>query len=165
MSARAAGAALALVQVLLVSGIALKYTADRARLPSGWAETVPFDPSLPIRGRYVRLRLQLPFTPRTYGALDGGFTRVRLVAAGDRVQALPDSSAGVAATIDTARGALVARLSEPIAFFIPEHVPDPSARARGEELWALVTLPEAGPPRPIRLGVRRGGRIEPLDLR
>lgn len=165
MSPRARGALLALAQVLLVSGIGLKYTADRARLPSGWAETVPFDPNLPIRGRYVRLRLQVPLALGTPGALDGAFTRVRLVAASGRVQAEPDSGAAVEATIDTARGALVARLTEPIAFFIPEHVPDPSVRARGEELWALVTLPDAGPPRPIRLGVRRGGEIEALDLR
>ena len=52
-----------------------------------------------------------------------------------------------------------------VPFFIPEHVPDPSVRAPGETLWAEVTLPERGPPRPIRVGVRRGdGPIEPLDL-
>jgi hypothetical protein len=165
MTTRAAGALLALAHVLLVSGIGLKYAADRARLPSGWAQTVPFDPSLPIRGRYVRLRLQVPLSQRTPGALDGSFTRVRLVAAEGRVQAVPDTTAGLEATIDTARGAVVARLNEPIAFFIPEHVPDPSVRPRGEELWAEVTLPRAGPPRPTRLGVRRGGEPEPLDLR
>jgi hypothetical protein len=164
VSGRAAGVLLALVQVLLVSGIGLKYSADRARLPSGWAQTVPYDPSLPIRGRYVRLLLQAPLAQRTAGAW-GPFSRVRLVTTDGRVQALPDSSAGLEAAIETASGAVVARLSEPIAFFIPEHVPDPSVRARGEELWAEVTLPAAGPPRPTRLGVRRGGKIEPLELR
>ena len=46
MNVRSAGLTLAVVQLLLVSGIGLKYAADRARLPSGWARTVPFDPSL-----------------------------------------------------------------------------------------------------------------------
>ena len=165
MSARAAGVLLALVQVVLVSGIGLKYAADRARLPSGWAQAVPFDPSLPIRGRYVRLRLQVPLSRRTAGALEAPYTRVHLVTTDGRVQAVPDSGAALEATIDTAQGELVARLTEPIAFFIPEHVPDPSVRARGEELWALLTLPPGGPPRPIRLGVRRGGEIAPLELR
>jgi hypothetical protein len=165
VTARRAGVLLALVQLLLVSGIGLKYAADRARLPSGWTQTVPFDPSLPIRGRYVRLRLQVPLSQRTPGALDEPFVRVRLVPADGLVQAVPDSSSGLEATVDTAHGAIVARLNDPIAFFIPEHVPDPSVRARGEELWAEVTLPHAGPPRPNRLGVRRDGQVEPLELR
>jgi hypothetical protein len=165
MSPRGAGVMLALVQVLLVSGVGLKYAADRARLPSGWARTVPYDPSLPIRGRYVRLRLEVPLTRPRAGPESAPFTRVRLVPANDRVEAVPDSSAGLEAAIDTVDGSLVARLNEPIAFFIPEHVPDPSIRPRGEELWALVTLPETGPPRPIRLGVLRGGALETLELR
>jgi hypothetical protein len=160
-----AGAVLALVQVLLVSGVGLKYAADRARLPAGWARTVPFDPSMPIRGRYVRLRLQVPYSQPSAAAPGGAFTRVRLVLDGDRVQAVADSAAAIEATIDTASGSIVARLSEPVAFFIPEHVPDPSMRPPGEELWALVTLPPAGLPRPIRLGVRRGGQLEELELR
>jgi hypothetical protein len=163
MNARPAGLTLALLQVLLVSGVALKYAADRARLPSAWARTVPFDPSLPIRGRYVRLRLQAPMSAPTPPA--GAVFRVRLVAAAGRVYAVVDSATGVEATLDSASGARVARLTDPIAFFIPEHVADPSTRPQGEELWAEVTLPRLGAPRPIRLGVRRGGALEPLDLR
>jgi hypothetical protein len=154
-----------MVQVILVTGVGLKYAFDRARLPSAWVQTVPFDPSLPIRGRYVRLRLQVPYALPTAAARTGAFTRVRLQVGNDRVQAVPDSAATIEATIDTAGGALIARLNEPIAFFLPEHVADPSRRPRGEELWAMVTLPAAGSPRPIRLGVRRGERIEALDLR
>jgi hypothetical protein len=163
MNARRTGVTLALVQLLLVSAVALKYAADRARLPSAWARTVPFDPSLPIRGRYVRLRLQVPMSDTAPAA--GVLSRVRLVAAAGRVYAVADTVSGLEATLDTTAGAPVARLTEPIAFFIPEHVPDPSARPGDEELWAEVTLPTSGPPRPIRLGVRRGGALEPLELR
>jgi hypothetical protein len=53
-----------------------------------------------------------------------------------------------------------------VAFFIPEHVPDPSRRPPGEQLWIEATIPKKGIPRPIRLGVRKGsGQIVPLDLR
>ena len=50
-----------------------------------------------------------------------------------------------------------------IAFFIPEHVPDPSIRAADEELWAEVTLPRKGAPRPIRLAVKKNGVLTPLQ--
>jgi hypothetical protein len=50
-----------------------------------------------------------------------------------------------------------------IAFFIPEHAADPSFRPAGEELWAEVTLPRSGPPRPIRLGVKKNGVLTPLE--
>ncbi len=59
MTARRAGVVLALVHVLLVGTLGLKLLADRARLPRAWARTVPYDPNLPIRGRYVRLRLEV----------------------------------------------------------------------------------------------------------
>lgn len=59
----------------------------------------------------------------------------------------------------------VAVLSEPVAFFIPEHVPDPSRRQQGAQLWVEATIPKQGLPRPIRLGVKKDdGPIVPLDL-
>jgi hypothetical protein len=57
------------------------------------------------------------------------------------------------------------RLSPALAFFIPEHVADPSRRPAGEELWVEVTVPRRGSPRPIRLGVKKDGVLTPLALR
>jgi hypothetical protein len=71
---------------------------------------------------------------------------------------------GQPAWLTTRQGSPVARLQEPVAYFIPEHVPDPSRRAAGEELWVEVTVPKKGPPRPIRLGVKKAGTLTPLDL-
>ena len=48
-------------------------------------------------------------------------------------------------------------LSMPVAFFLPEHVDDPTLLPPGTQLWAEVTVPETGPPRPIRLALRREG--------
>jgi hypothetical protein len=61
-----------------------------------------------------------------------------------------------------ARGTI---LAEPVAFFLPEHAPDPTRRARDEELWVEVSVPRRGPPRPIRLGVKKNGALTPLDVR
>jgi hypothetical protein len=58
------------------------------------------------------------------------------------------------------------QLEPSVAYFIPPQVTDPSRRPPGEQLWVEVTLPAEGPPRPIRLGVKRGdGPIVPLETR
>ena len=161
MTARRAGIALAVVHVLLVGTLGLKLLSDRARLPRAWARTLPFDPDLPIRGRYVRLRLEVPLDP-TDSARAGEHRRIQLRTEGDRLQGALDDAGPVGVRLDSAPGGLVAGLDQPVAFFIPEHVPDPSIRPAGEELWAEVTVPRRGPPRPIRLGVRRDGNLTPI---
>jgi len=62
-------------------------------------------------------------------------------------------------------GEKLAVLVETVAFFIPENIPDPSLRQAGDELWVEVTIPKQGPPRPIRLGVKKGDApIVPLPI-
>jgi hypothetical protein len=112
------GLIVAVVQVVLALSVTAKFAYDRSTLPRQWIRVESYDPVLPLRGRYVRLRL--------VGMPDG-----------------PQS----------------------VAFFIPQNVPDPSRRLPGEELWAEVSLPKTGAPRPIRLGVKKGGVLTPLDLR
>jgi hypothetical protein len=165
MTARRAGIALAIVHVLLVGTLGLKLLADRARLPHAWARTLPFDPNLPIRGRYVRLRLEVPLADGPDTARAGEYRKVRLQVAGDRLQGVLEDDGPLSVRLDSTEHGLVAGLGDPVAFFIPEHIPDPSLRPRGEELWAEVTVPSRGPPRPIRLGVRRDGILTPLEIR
>jgi hypothetical protein len=165
MTAPRAGIALAIVHVMLVGSLGLKLLADRARLPHGWARTVPFDPDLPIRGRYVRLRLEVPLADGSDSARAGEYRNVRLQTAGDRLQGVLEDDGPLRVRLDSTAHGLVAGLEDPVAFFIPEHIPDPSLRSAGEELWAEVTVPSRGPPRPIRLGVQRDGALTPLDIR
>jgi hypothetical protein len=120
------GLIVAALHVSIVSSLGAKLLVDRATRPRIWVRTAPFDPNLPIRGRYVRLR----------------------IVADPSTEALVKDS-----------------LSAPIAYFIPEHVPDPSIRQPGEELWVEVTVPRAGAPRPIRLGVKKDGVLTPLDVK
>jgi hypothetical protein len=166
------GIAVAVLQCLIVLSVAGKYAVDRERLPRVWAQAVPFDPDLPVRGRYVSLRL-LVETPPDAAPRNGAvvaWTSARLSAVEGRLVAAPDPKGTVHIT-EQAAGAANGQsgaqwvLAEPVAFFIPEHVPDPAWRARGEELWVEASVPAKGSPRPIRLGVKQNGVVTPLNFR
>jgi len=165
VTAREAGIALAVAHAALIGTLGAKLLADRARLPRGWARTLPYDPNLPIRGRYVRLRLEVPLdsAPDSLPPWEARTAHVRV--RDGRLVGVLDRQAAASVRIEPAAGGTRAALSEPVAYFIPEHVPDPSVRPQGEELWAEVTIPRRGPPRPIRLGVWKDGELTPLDLR
>jgi hypothetical protein len=127
---------------------------------------MPFDPNLPIRGRYVSLALEVA-TDAVPAADDGvSLFPVALVARNGALVAVPATASSHVHVRSTTRerGAHATVLSEPVAYFIPEHVADPSRRPPGEELWVEVTIPRSGAPRPIRLGVRKDGVLTPLEL-
>jgi hypothetical protein len=59
-----------------------------------------------------------------------------------------------------------AMLLQGIDFYISEHARSPFPLQKGQELWVEVTLPSAGPPRPISLAIKSGeGRWQPLNYR
>src|SRR6266576_1991930 len=53
------GITLAVLQLALVASLGAKYAIDRVRFPRVWAETVAYDPDLPIRGRYLSVRVRV----------------------------------------------------------------------------------------------------------
>lgn len=164
MTRRGAGIGLAIAHVALVGSLGLKLLVDRARLPRAWVRTMPFDPSTPLRGRYLRLGVDIPLAGIPAGTSEYSHPGVRLHAVNGRILGeIDDSVDSPRVRLRREGGVWSATLSEPIAFFLPEHVPDPSIRPPGEELWAEVTIPTASPPRPIRLGVMKGGRIEAVS--
>jgi hypothetical protein len=121
------GLILAGLQCLMVLSLTGKLLYDRATCPRVWIRTQPYDPSLPIRGRYLSLQL------------------------------VPENGAAYFART----------YHERVLFFVREHaLPFEQARsmANAPELWAEVTIPRAGPPRPIRLGVKKAGKIEPIEV-
>jgi len=120
MTAFTKGIAIGVVQVAMVLSLAGKMLIDRATMARVWVRSAPYDPNLPIRGRYVSLRLV-----SDQKELNG----------------------------------------QQVDYFIPEHAEDPSHRPQGEELWVEVTVPPKGPPRPIRLGIKKSGVLTPLSLR
>lgn len=159
------GLLVAAFHVAIVGSLGAKLVVDRATRPRVWARTAPVDPNLPIRGRYVRLGVEAVASddlrsrgPQTLG-IDLSARDGRLVAA-----PATRSNALQARVVDRA-GEPVAVLTQPLAYFIPEHAIDPSRRPPGEELWVEVTIPRAGAPRPIRLGIKRDGVLTPFDVK
>lgn len=163
------GLILAGAQLALVASLAAKYAIDRARLPRVWVQTVAYDPSLPIRGRYLSVRLRV--SPEDmYGNPSNSWSEVRDVTLNVRDGHLGAKPADHPTGLHVSRrfinrGESVAALMEPVAFFLPEHTMDPSVRSAGEELWMEVTVPNTGPPRPIQLAIRRGENFTPLGLK
>jgi len=54
-----------------------------------------------------------------------------------------------------------------VVFFLPEHPAEFESlgfRPNAPELWAEVTIPHKGPPRPIRLGIKKDGQIAPVPV-
>jgi len=161
------GLLVAALHALIVAGIGAKFLYDRSHYPRVWAETAPYDPDMPIRGRYVNIAL-LVIADRPPAALKGPGSsdnfRARLEARGGRLVAIPDDEAGRHWIVAARCGDRDCwRLAEPLAYFIPEHADDPSRAPEGASLWAEVTVPPKGAPRPVRLGNAREGKVEPIE--
>ena len=185
------GLVLAGVHLAIVLSLAGKFLLDRATRPRAWLRAAPVDPDLPVRGRYVSLQVEVPLvrsqlppapsateqTNQPWLARQGTPVRVRLEAGPGGLVAVREPAppsyekerwpSSVDGRIDPAvrqlpPGQWTVRLAAPLAFFIPEHVPDPSLRKPGEELWVEATLPAKGPLRPIRLAVKKDGQLVPL---
>jgi len=158
------GLVVAALHAAIVGSLGGKLLIDRATRPRVWARAAPVDPDLPIRGRYVSLRLEVHQDP----ALDATTVETRGVALAARdgrlVAVSPPDAHGLHARPTVRAGERLLVLGPPVAYFIPEHAADPSRLASGEELWVEVTIPRAGAPRPIRLGVKKDGVLTPLDL-
>ena len=152
--------ALGAIQLAMVLSLGGKLLIDRATMPRIWVKVVPYDPDLPVRGRYVSLRLTAEARGFASGFIYG--TAKLSVEDGKLIARPTEDNGGIMANVSG--DPPVANLSEPLAYFIPEHVADPSNRPPGEELWVEVTVPPKGPPRPIRLGVKKDGVLTPLNL-
>jgi hypothetical protein len=162
------GLMLAGVQLAMVASLAAKYALDRARLPHVWVQTLAYDPSLPIRGRYLSVRLrvlpeEVDGSPWNFGTT---MPDVTLNVRDSHLVVNPASHpTGLHVRRTINRGAEVTALMELVAFFLPEHAKDPSVHNPAEELWVEVTVPKTGPPRPIQLAVKQGETFIPLDIR
>ncbi len=173
MSALKKGLLLAALQVLLVASLAAKLSWDRARLPRVWARAGTYDPDLPIRGRYLGLQLEVKLDNPPVSSVPGQkqppisyvFWGTLYSRSGQFAAAVSPTGKGVPLILQRRRNQDLYVLMEPVLFFLPEHAMDPWVQSRGGELWAEVTLPKKGPPRPIRLAVKRGDSFTPLEVK
>ena len=169
---RGTGLLLAGVQAALMLSTGLVFWFERQTSPRAWVRTVPVDPNLPIRGRYITLNMVVPFVPTrsnvSISDLVGSWQPVKLRVEVDRllaeqvVQARANNYRG---EIRLEQESLVVIPGPELAFFIPPDVKDPSVRPDGSPLWVEVSLTGSGAPRPIQLGIEKDGQIEPLLLR
>lgn len=162
MTRRTRGLIVAALQILLVGSLGARLLIERNTLPRVWAEVAPIDPDLPIRGRYVRLGLRVALRDFPEPEDDSGWGFAILSVEGDTLVATrSESDRRHHVRLERVDGELTGTLTTPLAFFIPEHVEDPSGRSG---LMAEVTVPKKGPPRPIRLGIMENGVIKPLEF-
>jgi len=160
------GILIALIHVALVCSLGAKLLMDRASRPRVWVKTVPYDPDLPIRGRYVNMRLEVETRGMQSSKNEWQVEWAHLIADGGKLVAVKNEGYEGAPVLLDKNSTTHGRLQEPVDYFIPEHAQDPSRVQKGEELWVEVTVPKKGPPRPIRLGIKRdNGDIKPLDVR
>ena len=176
------GLLLTALHLLLVSSLGGVLLLDRARLPRVWVKTMPYDPDLPIRGRYASLQLEIMipggiqltdeerkqredaqkgtyhWTPTFYRNVDLKTENGKLIVV------VSEQGRHAVQVREPVEGQEQFMLTEPVVFFLPEHVLDPTFRKRGEELWVEVTVPPKGPPRPIQLAVKKDGQFTPLGL-
>ena len=117
------GLVLAALECAMVLSLTGKLLYDRNTCPRVWVRTAPYDPNLPIRGRYLSLGLAPAKDAQWRDRLDG----------------------------------------QRVLFFVPEQTQAFELERRGTELWAEVTIPKAGPPRPIRLALKKEGRFEMIE--
>jgi hypothetical protein len=181
MTRRMRGLMLLAVQLALVLSIAGKYFYERKVCPRVWVRTAQFDPSLPLRGRYLALRLgadscALPHGQENFvrgmGPNSKGLWswRVKPEAREGKLvgmpvgrDARPEKTEQLTQLGD--RPCNQAVLSEGAEYFIGDRAKSPFPLKPGRELWVEVTVPASGPPRPIQLAISDEDGFRPLRLR
>ena len=176
------------VQLVIVSSVAAQYLYQRWKCPRVWARAVEVDPPSPMRGRYVRLQLivdgcqsTLPSAkaaefPRDingaavqgrFGLRAGSLFRANLEVQNNRLVAINAAldetgreGQQVIAVPGTACDQMI--LYQPVPFYVAERTIEPSHLNAGQELWMEVTVPPAGPPRPLQLALKDNGAWKPL---
>jgi len=185
MNLRNRGIALLIVQFLLVSSIAGKYLYERMTRPRVWVRVAQFDPNLPMRGRYMAMSAEVDACGLTrnkessvepyWGGPQGKteymswhwnvITKARggKLVVEDASNLMPQE---VVQSVDLsgAQSCDRVRLSPGIDFFISDTANPPFPSKPGQELWAEVTVPAVGPPRPIQLAMSENGQWKVLKM-
>ena len=165
------GLTVTLLDILIVLSLGGKFLYDREHRPRVWVKTGTIDPDLPIRGRYLTLSLEVhaPELAKLRTAPNYNWQSVVLAAENGQLVAHPvDTPSGMyigagAKTPMPAEDDLYF-LSPQVDFFIPEPAETPHP-TRDDEVWAEVTIPRKGPPRPIQLAIKHGSQWMPLTYR
>ena len=188
MSDRTRAIALIVIQCLIVSSIGARYLYERVACPRGWVQVGQYDPNLPMRGRYLALSplVDACSLPRddesksSWAPYQSGRTvdpkaiswNWRVITKAQDGKLVVENARHLLPRSDTQNIWLTsdqdchrAQLSPAIDFFIPDTARSPFPLKQGTELWAEVTVPPKGPPRPIQLALSADGQWTPLKLK
>lgn len=181
MTQKYRAAVLLVIQAVLVLSIAGKYLYERKTCPRVWVPSAQYDPSLPLRGRYLSLQLAVDACALPHDAAHQmpGFDNrhnlnnwrwdVKPVAQDGKLVPLLASDTDRPEQTDeaTIRGNQPcnrARLSKNVEYFVSDKAKAPFPLKPHEELWVEVTVPPIGPPRPIQLAISKDGAFTPLAI-
>jgi hypothetical protein len=173
MTAMRKGLLLGALQIVVILSLGGKLLYDRMSRPRVWVLAQVYDPELPIRGRYLSERLSFPAQGFTYKEptkqnagewylnRNWAYYEAR---SGELIAKQEGSGSGGWISLHKRNdGTLVAFAEQPVLVFASEHADIPSLKA-GQEMWVEVTVPAKGPPRPIRIGIKKDGLLTPLQL-
>jgi hypothetical protein len=162
------------IQATMVLSVAAKYEWERHTRPTVWVRAEPFGldtdhmRTISGEGRYGRLQLHVDVcglstanveTEPDYGSVGSSHkvlkANVRTIARGGTLVAV-DAGTLRAADVqevewDLRQPCTEARLLEIVDVYLPQNVSVPYTVPAGATLWALVTVPKNGPPRPVQL--------------
>lgn len=179
---------LLVIQLAIVSSVAAQYLYQRWKSPGVWTRAVEVDPPSPMRGRYLRLQLIVDGCQSTlpsakaaeflrdingaavqgqFGMRAGSLFRANLEIQNNRLVAINAAldetgreGQQVIALPGTACDQMI--LYGPVPFYVAQGTIEPSTLKAGQELWMEVTVPPAGPPRPLQLALKDNGEWKPL---
>ncbi len=175
--------ALLVLQLVIVASVGAQYLYQRWKCPRAWARAVAPVSISAVSGHYLNLQLvvdgcqsTLPSAkaaefPRDvngaavqgrYGLRAGSLFRAELKVQEKRlvaINAVGDETGRKGQLVMAANGTPcdLMLLDRPVPFYNAENVIDPSQLRPGQELWMEVTVPSAGPPRPLQLAMKDNG--------
>lgn len=167
------GLLLAATQLVIVLSLGAKLLYDRATRPRVWAQADNFDPDLPIRGRYLALRLPVIPEGFTYEAsgqpnIDDWSSNQNWAYLSVRANQLIGSAQGAGSGMwihlhKNGDGPITALTEDFVLVFIPETFQMPTVH-HDDQLWVEVTIPAKVPPRPIRIAIKNASGFKPLHF-
>lgn len=173
MSGASKGVLLGVIQIALVLSLGGKLLFDRMTRPRVWVRAEAYDPDMFIRGRYLSEQLEMPAEGFTYKErkeknIPAGYENENWayfdVRNGQLIARQQGSGPGEWVFLHrNSDGSIFATSEKPVVVFIPDHAELPKQIA-GQEMWVEVTIPQKGPPRPIRIGIKKDGVLTPLKF-
>jgi hypothetical protein len=184
MTLQRKGIVLLVVQVALVLSVAVSFAWERHTYARVWTRVAPIPPVRELRGHYLDVNLivdacSLPRDRSHASQMLWKDAKETNTALGWRWSAATQAKNGTLTAVplgsaypDDTQQAVLLKAGKPCnlaefdfatAFYLPH--PQLPGLAPGEQLWAEVTVPPSGPPRPIQLAISDGKNFRVLDLR